>query len=85
MSRQIQTEIQTDLVLEVGHLKMALRSFFEGRGKGRNHPPPPLHPERYVNYAIIAIYYARPIGKDYCRQIALFIDQLFPGADKSCS
>ena len=58
---------------------MALRFFFEGRGKGRN--PPPLHPERYVNYAIIAIYYARPIGKDYCRQIALFIDQLFPEAE----
>ena len=62
---------ETDLVPEVappevGHPKMALRSFSEGQGKGRNPPP---HHERYVNYAIIAIYCARPIGKDYCRQL----------------
>ena len=39
------------------------------KGRGRAEIPPPPHHERYVNYAIIAIYCARPIGKDYCRQL----------------
>ena len=33
---------------------MAFQSFFEGRGKGRNSPHP-LHPEKYVKYAAIAV------------------------------
>ena len=54
-----------------------------GKGPNSQNPPtPPLHrTPKLCRLCYIAIYYARPIGKDYCRQIALFIDQLFPEAE----